>query len=421
MYRRLVSLGNLVVKPYSSSEAELKRSLTRTRDFLKTLGSPEKKLKFVHITGTSGKGSVSYYMHQILLADGKKVGSYTSPHTTTYLERFHVNDSLISPKNLTRYMRDLIKAYESYHAKTGSTLSFFELSTCLALYTFQEEKVEWCVLEVGCGGRYDATNIIPPPEVAIITNIDKDHAEILGSSLSQIAFEKAGIIKRGSIVICGEGRTNLRKIFMKEANDNSAALFFVGAPSKRLLSLDAGEHQQHNAALAMRAALEISIPEPTVREALEKEKLLPCRFELVEKRPTIFLDGAHSIAKIKALAGNIREQFSEAHILFGCAANKDAKLMLNELLPVAKTISLTRFTTEFRKAANLHELASYIPKNKLGSIHLDPYEAMEALKKRTDKKDVIVVTGSFFLTGELRALWYSEEKIVEQQTSWPNG
>lgn len=418
-YNEFLSLTNLQVKSYCDSLSELRHSLERTEAFLDMLGAPQEKMKIIHVGGTSGKGSVTNFIHQILLEDNRSVGTYTSPHTTTYLERFRFNEKLLAPSKFVECMRDVIRTYEQFLKKDKGILSFFELSTCLALYAFERAGAEWCVLEVGCGGRYDATNVIPAPEIAVITNIDKDHTELLGNSLSKIAYEKAGIIKRGSTVYVGEVRPKLKEIFKKEAIKNNAALFFVPPTEDTLVDLDFGGHQQHNALLAISVAQELGIEKKTIEKALEGSRQLPCRFEIVQKKPIIVLDGAHSPAKMKTTAARIKDLFGKARIVFGATGSKDAKKMLKIISPIATSITTTRFTTTFRKTANPAELQTYIAKTKQGGSFLNPFEALEHAKKRQKTNEPIVVTGSLYLAGELREHWVSEEEILKHVSSFP--
>ncbi len=419
-YEHFLSLSNLQLKAYSDSKVELQHSLERTEAFLEHLGAPQEKLKFVHVTGTSGKGSVCNYLHNILRTDKRSVATYSSPHTSSFLERFRVNDKLISPKKLQEYMHDIIRAYKDFLLLNKGTLSFFELSVCLALYAFEREGAEWCVLEVGCGGRYDATNIIPPPAVAVITNVDKDHTELLGNSLTKIAYEKAGIIKRGSTVFCGELRPSLKDIFKKEAIKHHAALFFMAPNADRFVDIDLGPHQQRNAQLASAAAEELGIPAATIKRALERTKLLPCRFETIQKKPLIILDGAHSPAKMQATAEQIKDLFGKAHIIFGAKAGKDSASMLEILAPVAKTITTTRFTSTFHKAENPATLFEGLPKQLKNDYFLDPFQAIHHVKKQAQPNEAIVVTGSLYLAGEVRKLWINEEEILKNQDSTPH-
>ena len=416
-FDRLISLGNLQVGSYTDSKEDLVRSLDRVRRFLLEIGSPQKKLSFVHIAGTSGKGSVANYLHEILHADGRKVGTYTSPHTTTYLERFRTEEKLIDPALLTSCINELFTAYEKHLAKYPDSLSYFELSTCLAFYAFAKAGMEWCVLETGCGGRWDATNVIQAPTVAVITNIDKDHTEILGNSLSLIAFEKAGIIKRGSTVFCGETRPTLKKIFMNEAVEKATALFFVPPPSAKKVPDALGRHQQHNAALAEAAAKELGIKEEVIAKALEHTQPLPCRFETIQQEPLIILDGAHNVAKMKTTITLMQRLGEKAHIIFGCTATKDAEAMIDLLLPVAKTITTTRFTTTSRKASNPAILLSKIPKAKRANFFLDPLEAIRYVQSIAQDRPILA-TGSLYLAGELRTLWIPESQILKNRSSF---
>lgn len=417
-YNQFLSLSNLCQKTYSDSRAELKASLKRTRDFLDFLGAPDKHLKIIHIAGTSGKGSVAYTLHQMLAADGQIVGTYLSPHTTTFLERFQFNNSLLDAKQLTSSMKDLMKSYEAFLKTFQTPLSFFELSTCLAFLTFRQAEAKWCVLETGCGGRWDATNVIYNPEVAIITNIDKDHTELLGSSLAQIAYEKAGIIKKNATVFCGEVRPKIKKVFMDEAIKNNAALFFIHPPFENIVDSDHGEHQQHNISLAIAAAKEINLSHSAIEHVLKQFKRLPCRFETIQTNPLVILDGAHSPAKIASTVKKMKEIKKPIHLIFGCAANKDIKQMMDQLVDHVATVTTTRFQMEQRKAAVPSDLLSMVPKAKQLGAYLDHQEAFSAVVKHTKKNEAILITGSLFLSGEMRARWISEEEIIMNHSSF---
>ncbi|MBU4453072.1 hypothetical protein KKH24_02340 [Patescibacteria group bacterium] len=418
-YKSFLSLANLCDKNYSDSKAELRNSLKRTEDFLTALGSPHKKLKIIHIAGTSGKGSVAYAMHQMLTADNKKVGTYLSPHTTTFLERFQFGNNLLPAKDLIDNIEKLTKVYEKFLQGNNTPLSFFELSTCLALFAFQNAGAKWCVLEAGCGGRWDATNVIPTPEVAIITNIDKDHTELLGDTLAKIAYEKAGIIKKDGIVFCGETRPKIRKVFMDEAIKNNSALFFINPPIENLINVEHGEHQQHNISLAIAVAKEIQISDDTIESVLKNLKRLPCRFETMQKSPIIILDGAHSPAKIATTVKRLKTLNKPVHLIFGCAANKDASTMLDLLIPHVTKITTTRFEMDQRKASNPAQLLKLIPKAKQSGAFLDHADALAHAKKTIKNDEAIIITGSLFLSGEMRTQWIDEEKIIKSNLSYP--
>jgi len=415
---QLLSLTNIQLKPYSESKAELTRSLKRTRALLKQLGNPDKKLQIIHITGTSGKGSVANMLHQILFLDKKNVGTYTSPHTTSYLERFQTNGALIDPKILTEAIHDVIHAYEKLLARGLSELSFFELSTAIALYAFVKAGMKWCVLEVGCGGRYDATNVISTPRAAVITNINFDHTELLGNTLEKIAYEKAGIIKKNGSVFCGEPRPALRKIFMDEAIKNQATVFFVNQPLATKIASTLGSHQQHNAAIAEAVAKKLKIQDEVIKKAIQSVKLLPCRFETIQKYPTVILDGAHSPAKIQATVDMIKNHNIEPYVIFGCTVNKNAKKMIALLAPHVRSITTTRFTTTARKAANPFTLLGLVPKSKRAGAFLDWQAALKHAEKLANKSGTIIVTGSLYLSGDIRSHWITEEQILKNRSSF---
>ncbi|MBU4421876.1 hypothetical protein KKB41_02870, partial [Patescibacteria group bacterium] len=245
--RFIESLSNTAASQKGRDVEIIKERLRNVKRFLKFLGNPEKKLKIIHIAGTSGKGSVVAMLHSILQADNKKVGSYTSPHTTTYCERIKVGDKYISEKelidavnflkdrmdeymqrdaNISNYTRmprknTRIESHSSRHScafaffESRLSLNFFEFSFCLAIYYFAKQHCEYAVIETGCGGRYDASNAIKKPVYTIITNIGPDHLDIFGN-LKNIANEKAGIIKSGVPLLTGETDKRWINMFKKE-------------------------------------------------------------------------------------------------------------------------------------------------------------------------------------------------------------
>lgn len=416
-YDEFLSLTNLSGGWARSSEKELKASLKRVKSFLHLLRDPQKKLTFVHVTGTSGKGSVCAMIQQILVANGEEAGAYLSPHTTSFLERFILGDGLMKSEDLEIAMKEVMRAYAVY-LETSSPLTYFELCACLAMYAFARLNKKWCVLEVGCGGRYDATNVIPTPAVAIITNINKDHAEILGDSLALIAYEKAGIMKKKGTVLCGETRPSLKKIFTQEAIKENSALFFVPPSDESLVDSALGPAQHHNASIALRAAKELGIDETIAKTALKNYRPLPCRFETIQSAPQVILDGAHSPAKMIATAERAKQLGKKVHVIFGCKANKDVAEMLKILLPIATSVTTTRFTHTFGVAANPNALQKLIPQKRRAGSFLFPAEALQNAFRRAKTGDLILVTGSLHLAGEIRQIWIPEAHILKNASSF---
>jgi len=409
-YQSLLSLTNLHTPIQNPNPRQLSASLSNTKTFLRMLAPRALQANFIHVGGTSGKGSTTTIIHHILHQTGHTVGSYLSPHTTTYLERFQFNENLIPAKTLTKNIQTLHDKYTTYLTKGNTPLSFFELSTALAIATFHNAGANWIVLEVGCGGEYDATNLIPTPRVAVLTNIDKDHTALLGNSLAAIARTKAGIIKsRGQIVI-GETRPSLKSIFNQIAAHKNATVHY--APK-------APNHLTANATLAHMATSLLGIQTDQITTALASYTPLPCRFEYISQKPLIILDGAHSPAKIISTCNQIASLPKKPHVLFACTQTKNASDMIKTLSSVAASITPTRFTTTFKKAASPTELHKHIPHRLRKPPQLDPHLALKTLIKTTKKDEPIVITGSLYLAGELRSNWITEHDIVTTNSSFP--
>ncbi len=406
---RLVSLSNLET-PWRGSLESLQGSLTRTKQLLTKLENPERQLKFIHVTGTSGKGSVTNLIHEMLLADKRKVASYTSPHTTTFLERFRVNDKLVDPKLLVQAIELVIAGYEVHLVEGRQALSYFELATVVALVAFVMAGVEWCVLEVGLGGRWDSTNVIPKKEVAVITNIGLDHTDLLGNTVEEIAQEKVGIVTGRCAVISGVDQPNIRETIRDVATEKKASVKFVEAPN--------GDHRLHNALMATAAAQAVGVKIDAIERALKMTRGLPCRFEIIGHEPLVIIDGAHNDAKMKGTANLLKSmKQGKIHVIFGCKKGKDAESMLKSIMPLAEVIHTTRYRSGYGAPENPATLSKMIPKNKRGRCWLFADEALQFVLGEAKTSDTVLITGSLYLAGELRTHWVSEESIVKKQSS----
>lgn len=407
---RLTSLQNLE-KPWKHSSPEtLRDSFVRLRQLLSRLDNPEKHIRFIHVTGTSGKGSVTNLIHEMLRADGRRVASYMSPHTTTLLERYAVGDKLLDPKLFVQAVNIVLAAHESHVRDGKQGLTYFELTTCIAFVAFSLAKVEWCVLEVGLGGRWDSTNVIPKKDVAVITNIGLDHTDILGDTREAIANEKTGIITGKCTVVSGEGTPNIRAIIRNAATSKKSPAIFVEAPND--------DHQLHNALIATAAARAIGVSMPVIEKALTKHRGLACRFETVQNSPAVIIDGAHNVTKMHGtcmLSSRIAK--GKVHVVFGCKEGKDAKAMLAELADIADVIHTTRYQNGRGNPAHPAALLTLIPKNKRGDMFLFADDALRHVLRSTKKGDTVLVTGSLYLAGEVRTRWVSEEKILRTRSS----
>ncbi len=387
--------------------------LKRTRYFLDLAGSPDKGMKIIHVTGTAGKGSVSNLLHNILMADGKKVGSFTSPFVSSTIEKIRVNDLYIDADRFAQIIERFIPLID--HAYTHSPYgqpSFFEIFFAIALTYFKEEKCDWVVLEVGLGGRHDATNVIRNPKATVITGIDYDHMSIIGKTLNKIAYEKAGIIKSGSTFFTGEHRPKLQKMFKEICVEKGVPYVQVKYGTN---------FEENNKRLAATITRSIGVTEDAIQKGINGPKL-PARFEVMQSEPLVVIDGAHNPIKMKSTAYNLKKlNYNRLHLVIGIAEGKDYSEILKEIIPLADSIQFTRFQGgKDRKCAHPNDLLAisqkYLKKGVKSEIFLHPKMALDkALALANEKdgaKDLVLVTGSFFLAGELRKHWISEEKIL---------
>lgn len=385
----------------------------RMRYFLKLLGNPEKDFRFIHVTGTAGKGTVATMIQNILTADGKKSGLFTSPFVVSPIEKIQVGSLYIEPNDFARLVERMKPAIDyAYASGKFGRPSHFEIYFAAALLYFKEQKCEWAVLEVGCGGRFDATNIIKAPEAAVITCIDYDHVEILGKTLTKIARDKAGIIKKGSHFFTTEKRPALRRMFVEIVKKQGAIWEGVSM----------AKGGDPNAVLAARVGDTLGLSPKAIIEGIKKTAL-PARFEIVSKKPLVIIDGAHNRAKIARTLSQLKTlSFKRLFLVIGLADNKDTDEVLGQIVPCVDHVFFTRYSVRERKPAPPVKLQSdlrkYLKKGAKTSMFLDPSDALAAARKEAGAQDCILVTGSFFLAGELRQAWFPEEKILRTRKSF---
>lgn len=389
--------------------------LDRTRYFLDLIGNPEERFKYIHVTGTAGKGTVSTMLHEVLKASGKKVGLFTSPYVTTTTEKIRVGGKFIAiPKflKLVEYVKPFIT--QAQKGPYGGP-SAFEIFFAIALLYFKQQKCEWVVLEVGLGGQYDATNVIARPKIAAITNIDYDHTEILGDTLREIATDKAGIIKAGSALFTSEQRPALLSLFKNICREKGAAFFSI--PHQR-------HYHDYNAELVGAICRHIGISQRRIEQGI-KNTALPCRFEIMQKQPTVILDGAHNRSKIRSTIANLeRLTFNKLYLIVSIADNKrDNRAILKPLMqmPYLMQVILTRVSIGERKTLHPNVLVSAAKRHKKKGTSMrvmaDGNEALDYALSHASKNDLILVTGSFFLAGELRKHWVSEETVLKNRVA----
>lgn len=409
---------------YGLQKHGIKLGLEPMTALLHALGRPERTLRILHIGGTNGKGSTAAMAAAILQASGMRVGLYTSPHLVEFRERIRVNGAMIPDDRLAGLV-DVVRTA----IPPGLTPTFFEVTTAMALRYFVESEVDIAVLEVGLGGRFDATNVVEPIACAI-TTIALEHQEYLGRTETAIAFEKAGIIKPAVPVIIGrmgpEASTVMRHVAAERAaplwrlgeeftveGDEPACFTYRGRTRvfERLRCALSGRHQLDNAACAL-ALLEASgevgarVDESAVRTGLESVTW-EGRLELIDEDPSVLLDGAHNPAAAVVL-GRYLEGFllrhPEAHIIlvWGMMRDKDHREFIAPLLPFISEVVLTQ--AALSRSATVHDLRLALadwPKPIFDAPQ--PVEALRTAKQRASAQDLICVTGSLMLVGDIKA------------------
>lgn len=398
--------------------------LARVEELLQKLGSPEKKLKFVHVAGTNGKGSTSAMLASVLEKSGYRTGLYISPHLLRYHERFCINGQAVSDDGLTAATRRVKAAADTL----ADAPTQFELLTCIAFCIFEAENCDIVVLEVGLGGRLDATNVIPVPEVAVITRIGLEHTEILGDTVEKIAAEKAGIVKPGGTVVLGDQTNAVRGVVadicrrtgaqlkmtdLSEVEFHSSSLqgqrFGWRQYPEIALSL-LGSHQLQNASTALETILQLrqkgwNIPDAALLEGL-KHTVWPGRFECVSTCPAIVIDGGHNRQCAEAIAAALRDYFPGKQVIFliGVLADKDFSGIFDALLPLAKQVAAV--TPDSPRALEAQTLCQRL-KTDYHFANATPCssvaEALALVRQSAQKGDVICACGSLYLIGEVRA------------------
>ena len=407
--------------------AAYKKDLHNTIELCNALDNPQNKFKSIHIAGTNGKGSTSHMLAAILQKAGYKTGLYTSPHLKDFRERIKINGEMVSEAFVVDFVERTKQLTESIEP------SFFELTVAMAFEYFVKEKVDIAVIETGLGGRLDSTNIITPL-LSIITNIGYDHMNILGDTLEQIAFEKAGIIKQNVPVVIGEYTAITKPIFINKASETNSSIFFANdkynvsniSSSAYQLKCDVtdvsnnctenftldlnGLYQTKNLQTVLCAEgilmqQGFNISNKSEKYALANVKKLTGlhgRWDVIEEKPMIVLDVAHNEDGIKQVLNQlsvISDQFESLHIVTGMVKDKEIEKVLT-LLPKEATYYFTNaHIPRALPAAELQQKAAAHQLN--GNVFDDVNDAIDAAKRKASSKDLRLVCGSVFLVGEV--------------------
>lgn len=407
-------------------------NLARVRSLLARLDNPHLGRGTVHIAGTKGKGSVAAMIASILRAAGVRVGLYTSPHLHRMTERIAVDGEAISPDDFGRLAEPLWDAVEAENTDgRHGQITTFEALTALAFLHFQERAVQWQVLEVGLGGRLDATNVVDDKAVCVITPISLEHTAVLGDTVAKIAAEKAAIVTPGATAVMGLQRDAAAEVIRHTCSDRGARLLEVAqlcALTRRGFSTDGqdfrlrtpggtrdlrlpllGRHQLENAAtavVAVEALAEhgLNVSESALRRGLQEVRW-PARLEIVRRRPLVVLDGAHNVDAMRRLCQALEEYltYSRAIVVAGFSADKDVAAIATELerLPRLARVMATR--APHPRAAAAEAVAGAFLEREIGTIwEEDVPAALEAALSFAAPEDMVCVTGSLFVAAEAR-------------------
>lgn len=429
---------------YISLIEELKKrgsvpGLDAIEGLLEELGHPEDNLKVVHIAGTNGKGSIFAYLSSILIAAGFKVGRYISPTISCYEERFQINGEYIIKDKLARLYNIVEEAMKREEEKTGLKPTLFEVETAISFLYFKEEKVDYALIEVGMGGRMDATNVIRHPELTVISSISYDHQAFLGDTLEEISWQKAGIIKESCPVVLSENSDEVCKVIEQEAKKKKVKCIEIEPTDYEVLSETPygstflwkeqryetklpGRHQVSNAVTALaaseylfhkdyeknnaRKAIDKKLDEMNVKSAQQGGIIRTCwpgRLEVLKKEPLFYRDGAHNPDGAKKLAAFLQKYFTNKKIIYimGVLKDKEYKKMLRYLMPMAKEVYVFKPKNERGLSAQI--LADTIKEvaNVSVTIESDVNAAVFRALDTAKPDDVLVACGSLSFMEEM--------------------
>ena len=369
--------------------------LSKINKFIKELSLSKNELKFIHVGGTNGKGSTCSFISSILKESNYKVGTFTSPHFFDFRERIRINDNKIQKSYITSFIKENKILIEDLG------LSFFELSFGLCLSYFVENKVDYAIIEVGLGGRLDATNIINPL-VSVITNISFDHNEILGDSLEKIATEKAGIIKENSKLIVGERNKNTDQVFINKAKEMSSKIIFVPDISQDIVysEIDYLNKNIHTSIETCKLLDLENLNNEIIRRGIKNITLnntLFGRWSLVNNNPRVIFDSAHNEAGFISVSNELSKiSYNKLYILLSFVKGKEIKTFIRHL---PKNSNFYFTTLKIQRSMGVKEIKSNL--GEIINFDEDPQRVYSKIKIEASKDDLILVTGSNYIAKEI--------------------
>ena len=366
------------------------------------LDNPQNKFKSIHVGGTNGKGSTSHMLSSILQESGYKVGLYTSPHLVDFRERIRVNGKMISKESIEDFMNQNLNFFDR------NNFSFFEMTVGLAFDYFNNQNVEIAIIEVGMGGRLDSTNIINPI-LSIITNISIDHAKFLGNNITDIAYEKAGIIKPGIPVIIGETQEEIKDIFIENALENNSEISFADNFKTKEYDCDLkGEYQSKNIVTVQHAITKIQsmgykINDMSIEKGLShivKNTSLMGRWQVIQTNPLVVCDTGHNEAALNELVAQIiSSDHSEYHFILGFSNDKNIE-KISKIFP--KDGSYYFVKPNVGRGMDANEVKKiFFLNNRMGKSFNSSNEALSEAYKYAKQNDFVFIGGSTFIVSEV--------------------
>ncbi len=406
----------------------IKLGLESISKLMEYMGNPHKKLRFVHVAGTNGKGSTTSFISNILISSGYKTGIFTSPYIQRFTERIKIDNKEIEPEELTSII-EFVKGKIDFMVDEGlDSPTEFEIITAVAIEYFYRKNCDIVVLEVGLGGRYDSTNVIESPEISVITTISLDHTDRLGNTIAEIAYQKAGIIKPHCDTIIYPQKPEAEKVFEEVCKSQNSVLhktnlqtlvlkeyctegqLFDYKDYKNLNIKLLGEHQMYNAALAIDACEILSnkgykIEYNNIREGISKTTW-PGRLEIINKNPLILIDGAHNYEGGQALNAALDKYFADKNKIFivGFLRDKEYQKTMELLAEKAKLIiTVTPNNERALKSSELADILKQYSNNVVDGVTIE--NSIKLAYDAINDDSIISVFGSLYMIGEVRKLY----------------
>lgn len=405
---KFTNVDQVIKRIYSLPKLHPKNDLSYIRRILKQLNNPQDSVKTIHVTGTNGKGSTSYYLSNLLQKAGQKTGLFVSPYIYEFNERIQLNGKNISNNDLIKTANEIEMAIEILKKDDPDfSLVTFEYEVALAFQFFAQENCDYAVIEVGIGGEHDKTNVIIP-EVSVITTIGLDHEKIIGPTLKDIAKEKSGIIKSNRPVVLGNVPQDVLEILLNKAQSENSKSFLLGRDFQIKIMPDVIEYQDskniynfalrplveaYDIGIAVQAIqlLQLDLDRKKIEEAINETRI-PGRYDVIQTSPEIIVDGAHNLQAMENLLNLVRKKKKgQIYVLLGMMKDKD----LGPVTKLFKDEKVTLTRIDYPRAARLEDFPKEAQKEFEYKENFE--EAYTSLKNKLQADDMLLVTGSFYL------------------------